>query len=51
VASISNGVKIASGCVIGAGAVVLDSINVKNSVVLGMPAKAIKENDGWLREI
>ncbi len=50
-AIVSNGVRIASGCVVGAGAVVLDDIIAENSVVVGSPAKVIKINQGWLREI
>ena len=38
---ITAGVKIADGCVIGAGSVVTKNLN-KNSIVGGVPAKLIK---------
>jgi sugar O-acyltransferase (sialic acid O-acetyltransferase NeuD family) len=50
-ATISNDIKIAAGSVIGAGTVVLDNIIDENSVVVGIPGKVIKKNDGWLREL
>jgi sugar O-acyltransferase (sialic acid O-acetyltransferase NeuD family) len=50
-AAISNNVKIAAGSVIGAGAVVVDDITEENSVAVGVPAKVIKHNGDWLREI
>jgi acetyltransferase-like isoleucine patch superfamily enzyme len=50
-ASISNGVRIAAGSVIGAGAVVLEDVTAENSVMVGVPAKLVKNNEGWLSEI
>ena len=50
-ATISNGVKIAEGSVIGAGAVVLHDVLEENSVVVGVPAKTIRLNEGWLDEL
>jgi sugar O-acyltransferase (sialic acid O-acetyltransferase NeuD family) len=50
-AKILNGISIADGVVIGAGAVVLRDINEVNSVYVGVPAKMIKINEGWLREV
>ncbi len=50
-AVISNGVSIAAGSVIGAGAVVLEDIIEENSVAVGVPAKVIKRNNTWLREV
>lgn len=50
-ATIKNGVSIAEGVVIGAGAVVLHDIKEINSVYAGVPAKKIKQNNGWLRAI
>ena len=42
-AKILGGVSIASGCVIGAGAVVVKDAPVSGSVLVGVPAKAIKK--------
>lgn len=50
-AVISNGIKIATGCVIGAGAAIIHDITEPNSVVVGVPGKVHKTNEGWLREI
>lgn len=50
-AIISNGLEIAEGSVVGAGAVVMDSILQKNSVVVGVPARVIKVNEEWLRNV
>lgn len=50
-ASVKNDVKVAPGTVIGAGAVLLDDVEEENSVVIGVPARTLKVNDGWLREI
>lgn len=50
-ASIINKVSIASGVVIGAGAVVVDDIDEENTVWVGVPAKKIKHNNGWLNEV
>ncbi len=50
-ATIKNGVKIAPGAVIGAGAVVIEDIEEENSVYVGVPAKMVSKNDGWLDAI
>ena len=50
-ATISNGLEIADGVVVGAGAVVVNSISEPNAVVVGTPARIIKINEGWLREV
>jgi len=50
-AIVSNGVEIAEGSVIGAGAVVINDILDNNSVVVGIPAKVIKLNEDWLRNV
>lgn len=50
-AVVSNDVKVADGAVIGAGAVLLDDVTEENAVVVGIPAKVVKQNDGWLSEI
>lgn len=50
-ATIKNGVSLASGCVVGAGAVVLHDVETPNSVVVGVPAKTVKVNEGWMRDI
>jgi acetyltransferase EpsM len=50
-AIISNGLVIAEGSVIGAGAVVIESILQKNSVVVGVPARVVKVNEEWLRNV
>jgi len=50
-AIISNNVSVAEGAVIGAGAVVVKDIKEKYAVVVGTPAKTIRINSGWLREI
>ncbi len=50
-AIISNDIRIPAGCVIGAGAVVIRSVEEENSILVGSPAKVIKYNEGWLREI
>ena len=49
--NILNSVRIASGVVIGAGATVTKDADVENGVYVGTPAKLIRQNDGWLREI
>lgn len=50
-ATISNGISIARGAVVGAGAVLLEDITEENSVYVGVPAKKIRVNEGWLREV
>lgn len=50
-ATIKNGVTLAEGCVVGAGAVVLHSVETPYSVMVGVPAKSVKVNEGWLRAI
>lgn len=50
-AIVSNGIEIAEGTVVGAGAVVVDNILQKNSVAVGVPAKIIKINEDWLRNV
>jgi sugar O-acyltransferase (sialic acid O-acetyltransferase NeuD family) len=50
-AIISNGVRIASGVVVGAGTVVLKNIDEENSVYIGVPAKKLSQNNGWLNEL
>lgn len=50
-AIISNNIDIASGVVVGAGAVVINNVEQPNSVVVGSPARTIRINDGWLREV
>ena len=49
-ASVSHGVSIASGSVIGAGAVVLQSI-VEPGVYAGVPARRIRDQEEWLRDL
>lgn len=50
-AIVSNNVRIAAGSVVGAGAVILHDVLEENSVVVGIPARTIKINSGWLSEI
>lgn len=50
-AIISNGLYIAEGTVVGAGAVVVDNIEEPNTVVVGIPAKKIRQNQGWLQSV
>lgn len=50
-AIIKNGISIAEGVVIGAGAVVIKNIDTPNSVHVGVPAKEMSVNDGWLNEV
>ena len=50
-ATINNGLSIARGAVVGAGAVLLEDITEENSVYVGVPARKIRVNEGWLREI
>jgi len=50
-AVVSNNVELASGVVVGAGAVVLNSVEQPNSVLVGSPARSIRVNEGWLREV
>lgn len=50
-ASISNGITVAEGSVIGAGAVVVSDVAEPNSVVVGVPARLLRINKGWLSEI
>lgn len=50
-AIVSNGIRIANGSVVGAGALVIKDILEENSVVVGSPAKLLRRNEGWLREI
>lgn len=49
-ASISNGVSIAAGAVIGAGAVVVADIE-SPGVYVGVPARRVRDQEGWLRAI
>ena len=49
-AIISHGVSIAEGTVIGAGAVVISDIEVAG-VYVGVPARRIREVDGWLHKL
>ncbi|MGY4893769.1 MAG: acetyltransferase [Candidatus Saccharimonadota bacterium] len=50
-ATISNNIRVASGVVIGAGAVVVQDLNDENSTYVGVPAKKISTNEGWLRDV
>ena len=50
-AVISNNLEIADGVVIGAGAVVVDNIIEPNAVLVGTPARIVKINEEWLREV
>jgi carbonic anhydrase/acetyltransferase-like protein (isoleucine patch superfamily) len=46
-----DGAEIGSGCIIGAGAVVTSGMRVpEGSLVVGVPAKVVKEHDPSLRE-
>lgn len=42
-AKIIGGIEIADGCVIGAGAVVVESVFEPNSIVVGIPGRAVKQ--------
>jgi serine O-acetyltransferase len=46
-AKLFGSIKIADGCVIGANTVVNKSVNEKNSVLVGMPARVIKTTDSF----
>ncbi len=51
-ATVLNGAKIGSGSVIGANALVTEGMDVpKNSLVLGVPGKVIKQDEGLLEMI
>ncbi|HCR55392.1 TPA: hypothetical protein DIV49_00300 [Candidatus Saccharibacteria bacterium] len=50
-AIVKNGVTIAPGTVIGAGAVVINDITDENCTYVGVPAKCVAQNEGWMREI
>lgn len=50
-AVVSNNIFIASGTVVGAGAVVVKDITVPNSVVVGNPAKTVRVQDDWLKDV
>jgi sugar O-acyltransferase (sialic acid O-acetyltransferase NeuD family) len=50
-ATITNNISIAPGSIIGAGAVVLSDVLDENSVMVGVPAKCIRINQGWLHEL
>jgi sugar O-acyltransferase (sialic acid O-acetyltransferase NeuD family) len=49
-AIISNGISIAAGTVIGAGAVLVAPID-EPGVYVGVPARRLRESEGWLRAI
>lgn len=49
-AVISHGLRIADGTIIGAGAVVVDDIDT-SGVWVGVPARKIKDHDGWLMHL
>lgn len=49
-ASVSNGISIAAGSVIGAGAVVVSDITAPG-VYVGVPARRVRDQEGWLRAI
>ncbi|NCO10970.1 acetyltransferase [Candidatus Saccharibacteria bacterium] len=48
---VMNDVKISDGVVVGAGASVINNIEQENAVAVGVPARTIRVNKGWLREI
>ena len=48
---ILKGVKISDGCVIGSNSVVTRNIELTKSLAVGIPAKIIKENIFWTREV
>lgn len=52
-AVVANDVTIANGVVIGAGAVVPPHtrLDTENGVYVGVPAKLIKQNEGWLSDV
>ncbi len=50
-ATVSNGVSISDGVVLGAGAVLIVDADTENGVYVGVPAKLVKVNEGWLDEI
>lgn len=47
---ILKGVKIADNCIIGTGSIVTSEINKQNTMIVGVPAKIVKENINWTRE-
>ena len=42
-----KGVRISEGCIVGWRSLVTSSINNRNSMAVGIPARIIKENIGW----
>jgi sugar O-acyltransferase (sialic acid O-acetyltransferase NeuD family) len=49
-ASVSHGISIASGTVIGAGAVLVDDV-ISSGVYVGVPARRVRDQEGWLSAI
>ena len=50
-ATVLNGAKIGSGSIIGASALVTENMEIpKNSLVLGVPGKIVKQDESFLKE-
>ena len=47
---ILKGVNIPEGCVVGANSLITSKLFLPNSIIVGSPAKTIKENIRWSRE-
>lgn len=48
--TVLKGVSIPDGCVIGLGSIITKSINERNSIVVGVPAKIVRRSIKWCRE-
>ena len=50
-ALVRNGLNIADGAVIGMGACLVSDATEENGVYIGIPARLMRVNDGWLRNV
>lgn len=49
--NVINNISIAPGVILGAGSTLIEDAIIENGVYVGSPARCIKVNTGWLREI
>lgn len=48
--TILKGVELANGCIVGAGSVVTRKDLTPNTIIVGNPAREVKDNVYWLME-